>query len=761
MSEERRPKRRIAAYFGRLVFSAGLAATAAIGVAIIAIEYRHGRGQIEEHLAIVRDSHVPAIAESFHSGDRAAIDSQLGKIVQVPHMNFAEARGASGLTVVAGERSGGKAVTRAFPLKVFRDGRDIVLGELVVTAGYGELFAHMTKTVLVVVPASAAWIFLLAALVFQLVQRRIARPLEALAGHARDFKQDDLFVPLRLPGRGDSSRGDGPPDEIDELETALNAMRLRLRAAHMEAQFRADALEIAVQERTKYLEASERRLRDAQTVARIGNWERNLVTGEGYWSDELCRIYGYEPGTNRTLDNFLAIVHPDDRENYRAMYVESVAGRGAFAMDVRIIRPDGRLRWIHTQAVVERDAAGRATRLIGTAQDITERVALEEARDDAEVFAQRAVEYLADALIVIGLDGGIRRVNPAAERMFGYAAAEMIGANVNILMPEPHKSAHDGYLSRYRQTGQANIIGQGRELTARRKNGTLFPVDLTVAEIMGSRERLFIGTLRDLTERRQAEQQLIVASQKAEVANRAKSDFLAIMGHELRTPLNAVLGYADLMRMQAFGPIGSPRYAEYLDIIHASGGHLLELINDILDVSAIEAGKVALREETLDAQQLCRDALRLVAPRADKGKVRVENRCPGGLPQFTADERRMKQILLNLLANAVKFTDAGGSATVAARLGSDRAMTFIVSDTGVGMSEAEAARALEPFGQADTGLSRKYEGSGLGLPLTKGLVELHGGTLTIDSAPGRGTVVTVCLPPERTRTAIAPEARPI
>ncbi len=277
---------------------------------------------------------------------------------------------------------------------------------------------------------------------------------------------------------------------------------------------------------------------------------------------------------------------------------------------------------------------------------------------------------------------------------------------------------------------------------------------------MGSRERLFIGTLRDLTERKQTEQRLIVASRKTEAANQAKSDFLAIMNHELRTPLTAVLGYTDLMRVQTFGPIGNPRYAEYLDIIHASGSHLLDLINDILDVTTIEAGKLALREQTLDAEELCRHVLRLIAPRAAKGNVQVENRCPGGLPQFIADERRLKQILLNLLSNAVKFTNEGGSAAIAARLGPDRAMTFIITDTGIGMNEAEAAHALEPFGQADTSLSRKHEGSGLGLPLAKSLVELHGGTLAIASAPGRGTAVTVRLPPERTVTAIAPEARP-
>jgi len=459
------------------------------------------------------------------------------------------------------------------------------------------------------------------------------------------------------------------------------------------------------------------------------------------------------------------------------LWVLAVAGFVFWAVDRRVARPLGALgryaRELGAQelstpfnlpnrrkdAPDELDdlvAAFNAMRLrLGAALDADQTRA-----DDAETFAARAFEYLADALIVIGADGVVRRVNPAAARMFGYAAEEMIGANVSILMPEPHRSAHDGYLARYRQTGKTNIIGQGRELEGRRKDGKIFPIDLTVAEIAGGREQLFIGAMRDLTERKRIEEEMVIAAQKARVADRTKKDFLAIMNHELRTPLNAVLGYAELMRMEAFGPLDNERYKEYLENIHRSGAHLLDLINDILDVSEIEAGRMTLREETLDPAELCRDLMRLTAARADKGGVRVENRCPGGLPQFTADERRIKQILLNLLGNAIKFNNPGGTAAIAARLAPDRAMTFVVADGGIGMTKEQLARALSPFGQADTGLDRRYEGTGLGLPLTRGLVELHGGTMTIESAPGQGTTVTVRLPPERTVPAAAPEPRP-
>lgn len=260
----------------------------------------------------------------------------------------------------------------------------------------------------------------------------------------------------------------------------------------------------------------------------------------------------------------------------------------------------------------------------------------------------------------------------------------------------------------------------------------------------------WVTLLLDLTERRETEEALRHAKEAAEAANRAKSDFLAHMSHELRTPLNAVIGFSEIIFREIFGAVGEPRYIEYARDIHASGSHLLNVIGDILDISKAEAGSAELDEEKVDVAELAAASLRLVEPRATVGKVRVVKRLAPELPAIRADARRLKQVLLNLLSNAVKFTPPGGNVELEARVADDAGVELVVRDTGIGMDPKDIPRALEPFAQVDNALSRRFEGTGLGLPLSRKLVELHGGTLAIASEVAKGTTVVVHLPPERT-----------
>ena len=255
---------------------------------------------------------------------------------------------------------------------------------------------------------------------------------------------------------------------------------------------------------------------------------------------------------------------------------------------------------------------------------------------------------------------------------------------------------------------------------------------------------------------KKTEAELRRAKDEAEWATRAKSEFLANMSHELRTPLNAVIGFSDVMRAGIFGPVGDSRYREYLDNIHTSGEHLLSLINDILDIAKIEAGEFELHEEAVDVVSAAETCLTLVRPRADKGGVRLEADLPNGLPHLRADERRLKQILMNLLSNGVKFTPEGGAVKVSAEVASEDGFVLRVSDTGVGMDADGVIAAMEPFRQVDGSLARKEEGTGLGLPLTHHLVEAHQGSMTIESTPGAGTTVSVFFP--RHRLDIRPAA---
>jgi signal transduction histidine kinase len=245
--------------------------------------------------------------------------------------------------------------------------------------------------------------------------------------------------------------------------------------------------------------------------------------------------------------------------------------------------------------------------------------------------------------------------------------------------------------------------------------------------------------LAEIAEERNAE--LTQATLVAERASRAKSEFLANMSHELRTPLNAIIGFAELLhdpRLSRARPID-----EYASDIHASGLHLLNIINDVLDMAKIEAGHATPDEEMFDLGEEILAALRMVATRAEVGGLRLQSRIEPGLPAIRADRRMIKQILVNLLSNAVKFTPRGGQVVVSAAREADGSLVIAVSDTGIGIAAEDLERVLQPFAQADTGLARRYEGTGLGLPICKALAELHGATLTITSTVGRGTTVTV------------------
>ena len=238
---------------------------------------------------------------------------------------------------------------------------------------------------------------------------------------------------------------------------------------------------------------------------------------------------------------------------------------------------------------------------------------------------------------------------------------------------------------------------------------------------------------------------------EAREANQAKSDFLANMSHELRTPLNAIIGFSELFTSEMFGPIGT-RYLEYARDIHASGIHLLSIISDVLDLSKIEAGQRSLSENVVNLHGAAESSLRLVRGRAESCRIRLVNGVPRDLPYVDADERAVKQILLNLLSNAVKFTPEGGRVAVTAEVRSDGSLAVAVDDTGIGMSPQDIPRALAPFSQIDSLLTRRHTGTGLGLPLVKSLIELHHGTLELESEEGKGTLATIVFPADRVRS---------
>lgn len=377
----------------------------------------------------------------------------------------------------------------------------------------------------------------------------------------------------------------------------------------------------------------------------------------------------------------------------------------------------------------------------------TQAAALRESHHRVNAILDSAV----DGIITIDGEGKIRMVNRAMEYIFGYSAAEMLGRNVAILMSGEEAARHDEHMQRHAETGMGRIVGTGREVTARRKDGSFFPIFLSVSRVKGVRECLYTGMIQDISERKRTETALRDAIRQSRLADRAKMEFLANISHELRTPLNAIIGFSDLMQKQVFGPVENSRYETYVGDIFQSGVHLLGIINDLLDLSDLETRNYELREEEICPEALARAVVQRIKPRASRSRVNLDLqiRDDKALPNIMADRRALKQVLANLLSNAVKFNHMDGTATLTLARTARREICFIVEDSGIGIEEKDLDRILDPFAQADSALNKRYEGAGLGLPLSNALIRQHGGSLDIRSTPGTGTTVTITLPASR------------
>lgn len=389
--------------------------------------------------------------------------------------------------------------------------------------------------------------------------------------------------------------------------------------------------------------------------------------------------------------------------------------------------------------------------------DVSDQSILQRERDDAILLLTSVFDVSEIGIVVSDSTGRIVRVNDSFVRTYGWSREELINAEISeLLTPDERENArrnHDEFIIRGgRSSGEMKII---------RKNGSIANALFTTATIELSQKRRFqVTTVMDITLRKQMEQSLRLAKDQADTANRAKSTFLANMSHELRTPLNAIIGFSEMMGNETFGPLGNAKYAEYLGDIHMSARHLLEIINEVLDMSKIEAGRIELDEEVVNMSELIKSVTRMMDSRAFASDLSFIEDIQPDLPWLKADQRLMRQVLINLVTNAVKFSNKGGKIHIKAHVLADRRMQIIVQDNGVGIPKDKIRQAMEPFGQVTDGAERtQKQGTGLGLPLARAMVELHDGELWLESELGQGTTVFVNMPDHRTYQEGQPERK--
>jgi PAS domain S-box-containing protein len=358
---------------------------------------------------------------------------------------------------------------------------------------------------------------------------------------------------------------------------------------------------------------------------------------------------------------------------------------------------------------------------------------------------QAVVDNAMDGIVTIDQTRTIRSFNPAAERIFGYTAAEVVGRPLQLLLDE----TVTGAMARDLFRPQAEAIRAHRDVVGRRRDGRTFPMEVAVGEMPHRDHRLLVAVVRDITDRKRTQEELALARDAALEASRAKSAFVANISHELRTPLNAIIGYSELLQEEVT-ELGEGALIPSLEKVNGAGRHLLGLINAVLDLSKIEAGKMDLCLETFAVPQLVQDVTAIVQPLVDKHHNRLHVDCPEGIGEMYADPTKLRQVLFNLLSNACKFTKDGDVTVEVRRDGQDGGdwLTFRVSDSGIGMTPEQLARLFQPFSQAEATTSKKYGGTGLGLVLSRRFCQMMGGDVTVESEPGKGTTFTIQLPGE-------------
>jgi PAS domain S-box-containing protein len=534
---------------------------------------------------------------------------------------------------------------------------------------------------------------------------------------------------------GGVARWFGTCTDIDDYKQAEQ----EIRGAWREIKGLNETLERSVRERTLQLRDSEEHFRNL--VEGVKDYAILMLDPQGCvtsWTDAAARIIGYS-GAEILGANFACFYTASDKERGRpAEVLQAAAQNGRFEEQGWRVRKDGSRFWAEVLITAMRDEAGQLRGFSKITRDITERKESDEKIRLSEEKFRALLESAPDAVVIADGKGTIALVNAQAERLFGYERREMVGQPVEMLIPARARAAHVQHSESYKSSGSARQMGIGIELSGLRKNGEEFPVEVSLSPIKAAQGSWVAAAVRDIGERKLVELQLVVARQRAEESNRAKSAFLAAMSHEIRTPMNAILGMSDLLAETDL----NNAQRQYVQVFRRAGSSLLNLINDILDFSKIEAGHFDLEQTDFQLRDLIDQTVELVAAKARAKGISLASRFSPAVPSsFTGDANRLRQVLINLLGNAIKFTDTGEVVLTVQEAQAEPVghIEFSVSDTGTGIPEEQLGAIFKDFQQGDGSITRKHGGSGLGLAISRRIVERMGGTLSVTSGVGKGS----------------------
>ena len=468
-----------------------------------------------------------------------------------------------------------------------------------------------------------------------------------------------------------------------------------------------------------------------------------------FLNDSWERITGFSIDQSMGR-NLLDSIHPQDQAEQRQNFEQMVRGkRHGYHFYTRLRTSEGAYRAVEMSISMLRQDENRNMRIVGTITDIEERRRAEKALGEAEKKYRAIVENAAGGIYQVTPEGQFLSANPAMAGILGYDSTEQMLREIK----NAHTSLYVNSRERMQFIQKLESLGTVKNFEAQiaKKDSSRIWISESARAVKDDDGNVlyFEGSIENITKRKEVELKLREAKIQSDLASRAKSEFLANMSHELRTPLNAIIGFSEIIRNEVLGPVANTQYKEYVRDIYDSGKRLLMIINEILDVSRIETGQRQLNEGVVDMEKVFASCIQFMQPKADAAGLSIVNLTAGHLPQVIGEELAIKQIFLNLLSNAVKYTAEGGRITLSHELDREGQLRISVTDTGVGLDEAEIEKALSPFGQIETSFNRAGSGAGLGLTLVDSLIKLHGGRLELFSQKGIGTTATIVFPAKR------------